>query len=213
MACIDVCNTEALETFGRKYTLDELFEIVRKDSAFYKASGGGVTIGGGEPSSQAEFTLELLRKCKENYIHTAVDTCGYTTNSKSVEVLREADLVLFDVKGMDTKEHIEATGVSNEIIHKNLEMLDSIDKPVIIRLPIVPRINDSDEELEVTAKFLSRFRCIERVDIMGYHEYGIVKHNQLGRRYTLVATPYSSERLDEIKRIFERYSLAAQLGG
>ena len=213
MACIDVCYTEALGEFGRIYTVEELFGIVRKDAAYYDDSGGGVTIGGGEPTMQADFTLGIIRKCKENGINTAVDTCGYTIDEQGPTVLKEADFVLLDIKGMNPNKHLASTGASNEIIHKNLKLLDEIKKPVIIRLPIIPGINDSEEELEAVAAYLSEFKCIERVDIMAYHDYGIIKYRQLGKNYTLDAKPYPQERVHEIKSLFERYNLAAQIGG
>jgi len=213
LECVGVCYTGALDSFGKIYSVAELFDIINKDVSFYKATGGGVTIGGGEPTLQAEFTLELLRVCKANRIHTALDTCGFTINALGVEALKEADLILLDIKGLDKRTHIASTGVDNEMILGNLALLDRIKKPVIIRLPIIPGINDSDAQLDALAGFLSEFRCIERVDIMGYHEYGVVKYRELGMQYAMSGKPYSAERLEEIKSIFERYLIVTQIGG
>ncbi|GAI14355.1 unnamed protein product, partial [marine sediment metagenome] len=164
--CIDVCYTGALSYFGRYITVDELFNIVKKDEQFYRASGGGVTIGGGEPTFQPRFTYSLLRKCKENYIHTAVDTCGYTLASEGLKVLEEADLLLFDLKGIDPKEHLKNTGVSNEPILSNLKRLDAMGKAIIIRVPIIPGYTDSAQNIKSTAEFLSRLKSVERVDLL-----------------------------------------------
>ena len=211
--CIDVCYTGALSYFGRYYTVDELFDIVIRDEQFYRASGGGITIGGGEPALQVCFTNALLRKCQENYIHTAVDTCGYTVNSEGHRILEQADLLLFDLKGMDPEEHVKNTGVSNEPILLNLKRLDAMGKAIIIRVPLVPGYTDSAQNIISTAEFLSGLKSVERVDLLEYHEYGMIKYQQLGREYRLNIQPLTGERLNNIRATFERYGLNVQLGG
>jgi pyruvate formate lyase activating enzyme len=211
--CIDVCSTGALDCFGKYYTVEELFDRVKRDEQFYRSLGGGVTIGGGEPTFQASFTLRFLRKCKENYIHTALDTCGYTTTSEGAKALEEADLLLFDVKGMDPEEHLRNTGVSNRPIFENLKRRNAMRKPIIIRIPLIPGYTDSAKNLKETAEFLSGLKSVERVDLLAVHEYGKVKYGQLGKEYRLNVQPISRERLDDIKAIFERYGLNTQIGG
>jgi pyruvate formate lyase activating enzyme len=211
--CIDVCITGALDYFGKSVTVDELFDIIKKDEQYYRASGGGVTIGGGEPTFQPLFTYEFLRKCKENYIHTAVDTCGYTLSREGLKVLEEADLLLFDLKGMDSKEHLKNTGVSNEPILENLKRLDAMGKSIIIRVPIIPDYTDSAQNIKSTAEFLSGLKSLERVDLLAYHQYGTVKYEQLGRKYKLHNQTLTSERLDDIKDTLKRFGLNVQLGG
>lgn len=213
MKCIDSCFFGALEKFGEYYTVDELFDIIRRDTAYYKSSGGGVTIGGGEASMHTDFTLALIRKCKENFIHVAVDTCGYTVNETAFQVLSEADLLLYDLKGMDTEKHIRDTGVSNDLILSNLKKLDELNVPTIIRMPLIPSHNDSDEEIEKAAEFLSTLKNLDRVDLMNYHTFGVVKYAQIGKKYELELTPLSPERLDEICAIFARHSIRTQIGG
>ncbi|MDO4733678.1 MAG: glycyl-radical enzyme activating protein [Lachnospiraceae bacterium] len=213
MKCIDSCFFGALEKFGEYYTVDELFDIIRRDTAYYKSSGGGVTIGGGEASMHTDFTLALIRKCKENFIHVAVDTCGYTVNETAFQVLSEADLLLYDLKGMDTEKHIRDTGVSNDLILSNLKKLDELNVPTIIRMPLIPGHNDSDEEIEKAAEFLSTLKNLDRVDLMNYHTFGVVKYAQIGKKYELELTPLSPERLDEICAIFARHSIRTQIGG
>lgn len=211
--CIEACYTGALDCFGKYFTVDELFDVVKKDELFYRSSGGGVTIGGGEATWQPTFTRQFIRKCKENYIHTALDTCGYITTGDGIKALEEVDLLLFDIKGMDPQEHLKNTGVSNEPILENLKRVDAMGKPIIIRVPIIPGYTDSGQNLKSTAEFLSRQKSVERVDLMAVHEYGKVKYDQLGREYELNVQPISRERLDEIKDLFERYGLNVQLGG
>ena len=213
MKCIDSCFFGALETFGEYYTVDELFDIIRRDATYYKSSGGGVTIGGGEASMHTDFTLALIRKCKENFIQVAVDTCGYTINETAFQVLSEADLLLYDLKGMDPEKHLRDTGVSNELILSNLKKLDSLNVPTIIRMPLIPGHNDSDEDIEKAAEFLSTLKNLDRVDLMNYHTFGVIKYAQIGKNYELDLTPLSPERLDEICQIFARYSIKTQIGG
>jgi pyruvate formate lyase activating enzyme len=211
--CIEVCYTGALDCFGKYYTVDELFDMIKKDEQFYRASGGGVTIGGGEPTFQPLFTYALLRKCRENYIHTAVDTCGYTPMSEGFKILEEADLLLFDLKNIDPKEHLRNTGVSNEPILANLKRLDAMRKVIIIRIPIIPGYTDSAQNIKSIAEFLSRLKSVERVDLLAYHEYGGVKYGQLGRECKLHIQPPTEEQINAIKATFERYGLNVQLGG
>ena len=211
--CIEVCYTGALDWFGKYYTVDEVFDIVKKDVPFYRSSGGGVSIGGGEPTFQAEFTYALLRKCQENHIHTAVDTCGYTINNKGLEILEQADLLLFDLKGIDPDRHRQNTGVSNERILSNLNHLSDMGRPIIVRVPLIPGKTDSDQFIQQEIELLSQLKSVQRVDIMAYHEYGHIKYEQLGRECIMTAKPYSDAYLEKIKNTFERVGVNVQLGG
>jgi glycyl-radical enzyme activating protein len=211
--CIDVCFTGALSYYGKWYTVDEIFKIINKDQIFYRSSGGGVTIGGGEATWHPEFVLELIKKCKENYIHTAIDTCGYVTSPAGLKCLEEADLLLFDLKGMNDEQHKLSTAVSNDIILKNLKWLDSIGKEVIIRLPIIPGHTYSDENLRKTAEFLSELKSVIRVDILPFHEFGKSKYAELGMEYKMKANQIPIPRQEEIKALFQSYGLTTQIGG
>ncbi len=211
--CIDVCFTGALEFFGQYMTVDEVFNIVRKDEQFYSMSGGGVTIGGGEPTFQSIFTYALVKKCKENYIHVALDTCGYTVNKEGFKCLEEADLLLFDIKGMNPEEHFRNTGVDNEIILGNLKKLADMGKPIIIRMPLIPGYNDSLQNIKDTAELLSGMKSVERVDLLPYHLFGTIKYEQLGKEYQLNVQPPPQEYIKSIKSIFEYHGIETQIGG
>jgi len=213
LKCVEVCYIKALDVFGRYMSVDEVFNIVRRDKDFYEESGGGVTIGGGEPTFQPQFTYALLKKCKEDGIHTALDTNGYAPTEETFKVLQEADLRLYDIKGMNPQEHLKNTGVSNEVILANLKRLDSVRKPVIVRMPIVPGYNDSEENIKSAAEFLSKLRIVERVDLLPYHEYGKIKYKQLGREYKVNTSPPTENKLKEIKSTLESYGLKVQIGG
>ncbi len=213
LKCVDVCYTGALDCFGKYYTVDELFDIVKRDEQYYSTSGGGVTVGGGEPTLQYRFVRAFLKKCRENYIHTALDTCGYTINDEALKALEEADLLLFDIKDIELGQHLIDTSVSNEIILRNLKHLSDMGKPIIIRFPIIPGHTDFEENIVATARLLSGLKSIERIDLMAYHEYGTVKYGQLGKEYKLDVETPGEEQMNQIKETLESYGLKVQLGG
>lgn len=213
--CLDACPDKALELFGQWMTAREVFEIVKKDQDYYALSGGGLTIGGGEASQFPEFCLELMELCHESGISVAVDTCGYAPRPENFSVLATADLLLYDIKGVDPVQHKKNTGVDNSIIWANLRRLNELGKEIIIRIPVIPGYNDSDNELEEIAHRLVRLEYIRRVDLICYHQYGMVKYQQLERRYPLPDSvmPILPERQKKILALFQRYGLNAQLGG
>ncbi len=214
LKCVDVCYMDAIDTFGKEYTVDEIFDIVNKDKEYYIASGGGITIGGGEATMQPEFTQALIRKCQVNGIHVAIDTCGYTVSEKSLSCLEQADLLLYDLKGIAPEQHKNNTGVSNELILKNLQHLNDMGKEIIIRLPIIPGCTDSDENINATAELLSKLNSVIRVDLIAYHEYGKIKFDQRGETYPLEGTPFiGDERMNTIKKMLEDKGLTVQIGG
>lgn len=211
--CTEHCYKDALGLFGRWYTPQELLEIVKRDVSFYQSSGGGVTIGGGEATMQGEFLLEFLRLCHREHIHTAVDTCGQVADPIGLECLREADLLLFDVKGLDARRHRSYTGCDNTQILKNLRMLSQMHKPMIVRLPVIPGYTDDDDLLEREAALLASLNSVERVDILPVHEYGRVKYERLDMPYRLEAEPISAARQEWIRELFASHGLKAQIGG
>ena len=211
--CVDSCFKDALGVFGTWYTAKEIFEVVRKEIDYYRATGGGVTIGGGEATLWPDFVSELIDLCHKEYIHVAIDTCGHTTTEKGLECLKKADLLLFDIKGLDAGRHRENTGVDNDVIQRNLRLLSDLRKPIIIRLPIIPNYNDSDDELEATARLISGLKSVERVDLIPLHEYSMVKYLQLNKEYGLSSEPVSDERQEELLQLFKGYGLNAQIGG
>jgi pyruvate formate lyase activating enzyme len=211
--CISVCYTGALQYFGIYYTVDEVFNIIKKDEQYYRSSGGGATIGGGEPLFQACFTYALMKTCQENYIHVAIDTCGYAVSEEQFRILSEADLLLYDLKGLDPDVHVKYTGVSNEIIISNLKKLNDMGKSIIIRIPVIPRLTVNEDNVEDIAAMLAQLKSIERVDLLPYHMYGTIKYQQLGREYTLGILSDVQALTESTKRILESYGLNVQLGG
>lgn len=214
-ACLEACPEGALELFGRPMTAQEVFALVRRDRDYYLASGGGLTIGGGEASQFPEFCLELMELCHRDGISVAVDTCGYAPGEEQLEVLKRADLLLYDIKGVDPERHRRNTGVDNALIWSNLELLDRMGKEIIIRIPVIPGCNDSEEELREMAARLSRLPSVKRVDLICYHQFGMVKYQQLDRPYPMPDSvqPIPEKRQRWLLELFRAYGLNVQLGG
>jgi pyruvate formate lyase activating enzyme len=203
--CAKVCFAQARELCGRYMTAGEVFNIVKRDIIFYNNTGGGITVSGGEPTSQPAFLVELLKKCKDAGIHTAVDTCGYFKWGVFEDILRYTDLVLFDLKHMDSKKHYEYMGVYLEPILENLRKIDKSGKDIWIRTPLVPGYNDSIENLEKQADLMAGLKNLKRFDLLPYHSYGRQKYPMLDLVYGLekVKSP-SVKRMQTLKKIFEK---------
>ncbi len=197
--CVEVCDVGALKKVGDIINFEEIYKRVERDIPFYKETKGGVTVSGGEPLNHKGFTRELFKVCRENGIHTALDTSGYGDMD---EILRYTDLVLFDMKHIDDSLHKKYTGVSNKIILENIKKVSNNHIPMIIRIPLVPGINDSKENMKQFIEFLKDIRFI-RVDLLPYHGLGIDKYTQLGRVYQLedLKTLEKSD-LEEIIELF-----------
>lgn len=152
--CAEACPAEALQIIGRRITVSVLMEAIRADLPFYEESGGGVTFSGGEPLAQREFILALLKACKSEGIHSALDTSGFTDRDFMLEAGMLTDIVLFDLKLLDEEKHRKFTGVSNTSILTNLSALYEAGANVVLRLPLIPGINDAPEELEKMALYI-----------------------------------------------------------
>ena len=145
--CVEACIPDALKIAGEQVPISELLEYVEQDRAFYDQSGGGVTLGGGEVTSQPEAAINLLQACKQEGLHTAIETCGYTKKETILRFAEYVDLFLFDLKHIDPDRHFELTGVRNEMILENLEELIMKRNHVKVRMPMLKGINDSEAEI------------------------------------------------------------------
>jgi len=212
--CDEICPNQALKLIGDQRTVEELFQDVMKDSNFYRRSDGGVTIGGGEPTMQHEFVADLLKKCKETYVHTAMETCGYVKWENLEKILEYIDLLYFDIKHMDTLEHKKITGVSNELILENAKKAAKM-RPIIIRIPLIPGYNDSEENLLNTGKFAAGLgENLLRVELLPFHKFGTGNYEQLGREYELKdLEPPSEEYMNKLKNLVESCGVKVQVGG
>ena len=213
LLCVDSCYVNALSSFGKMYTVDEIFKEIERDQSYYGAEGG-LTIGGGEATIYPEFTLELIKKCQASYIHNALDTCGYIKSEIGMKCLEEADLVLFDIKGLDCATHLDGTGVENELILDNLRFRNSLGKEIIIRIPLIPGYTDGKENLEKTAELLAGLNSVKRVDLIPFHKYSEIKYRQLGWSLPDVFKEnFPLEREIPVRDLFLAYGLNAQIGG
>ena len=212
--CVDVCPNQALKIVGDQRTVDELFQDVMKDNPFYRRSKGGVTVGGGEPTMQYEFVANFLKKCKETYIHAAMETCGYAKWENLERILEHIDLLYIDIKHMNSKIHKEITGVPNEIILENARRASKM-KQMIIRIPIIPGLNDSEENVLKTARFAAELgENLLRIELLPYHKFGTVTYEQLGREYELKdVEPPSEEHMKKLKALVESCGVKSQIGG
>ena len=204
MDCVEACPSGALEVSGRRMTLDAVVEECCKDELFYANSGGGVTLSGGEPLAQPEFSRLFLKACKDRSLHTALDTSGHATWPIMKSVLEYTDLVLFDLKHLSPEAHLEGANANNDLILENLrKTLDSKSARVWIRIPVIPGYNDADPYLKELALVLAEMHP-EKVSLLGYHEWGRSKYGALGRKYPCDEVDAPPEaRLESIKRILE----------
>ena len=182
-ACVEICFAEAREIIGREMTADEVIEEVLQDKAFFDQSGGGVTFSGGEPLYQPNFLEALLKLSKKNNLHTTLDTCGYAHQDIIKQLLPNIDLVLFDVKIIDNRLHQQYTGVSNNQVKENLSFLVMNDKNVIIRYPVLPGINDSEEKIRKLGEYIKGLNRKIQVDLLPYHELIGDKYSRLDRHF------------------------------
>ncbi|MDP7396701.1 MAG: glycyl-radical enzyme activating protein [Roseibacillus sp.] len=211
--CVEVCHAEALVMEGRDVTVEEVMAELRKDIPFYENSGGGITLSGGEPTLQWEFVLALLKQCKAEGLHTAMDTCGHAQWGTFEKLLPHVDLVLYDLKQMDHVEHKIHTGASNKLIRENLKKIDACGIPIEIRIPIIPGINDDKENILCSTQFLTEIKNITRVELLPYHNLGESKYVRLGMEYQLnELPPPDKEQMDEIAAWMRSSGLAVHAG-
>lgn len=179
--CASQCYAGALELSGRRMTDEAVLEEALRDADFYRNTGGGLTLSGGEPLFQPDFTLSLARGAKEKGLHVCVETCGYCDFRPLEEVSRYVDIFLYDIKLFDEKEHRQYTGASNRPILENLRALDRAGKRIILRCPIIPGVNLSREHFARLAELADSLHGVEAVHIEPYHPVGRMKFEQLGK--------------------------------
>ena len=201
--CVAVCPSNALEIEGKWLTVEEVIDIVKRDMVYYRSSGGGVTFSGGEATYQPHFLRACLKKCKELQIHTAIDTCGFGQWSVLEKMLPYIDLVLFDIKHMDSGTHRELTGAGNELILQNLRHFSKKGKSVWIRIPLIPGYNDSRENLREIAEFLKSLKSVERITLLPYNGATSAKYQFIGQEYKLEGVvPHSDEEYRSMLKAF-----------
>ncbi len=195
-------------------TVAEVSDEVEKDRVFFDQSHGGVSYSGGEPMLQHEFLFALLKASKEREIHTVVDTTGFTSPAILEHTMPFIDLYLYDLKTIDETKHKEHTGVSNEIILANLKRLVSWGKEVVVRVPVIPGVNDSPREMRQIGDFVERIGGVRELQLLPYHMTGMEKYRRLGLEYAMPhAAPPTAERMDEIVSALSDIVESVSVGG
>ncbi len=192
-ACTDGCYTGALERMGRTVTVDKALAEVMKDEIFYRSSGGGMTLSGGEPMAQFAFTQALLTAAKEKGLHTCMETCGFAPAEHFRQIAPLVDIFLFDYKLTDSTEHKKYTGVPNETILANLRLLDELGCATVLRCPIIPGINDTAAHLQGIAQLANSLTHVLNIDLEPYHPLGTKKSAMLGMDYPLAELTFPAE--------------------
>ncbi|SDK30367.1 pyruvate formate lyase activating enzyme [Maridesulfovibrio ferrireducens] len=205
--CVEACPSKAREMVGKTLSVEDVMDIVCKDSLFYENSNGGVTLGGGECTSGGDFFFDLANAINEEGFHLTIDTCGFCAPARFDKVIKVADLFLFDMKHMDPEEHKRLTGQDNKIVLRNLRTALESGVEVTIRVPLMPNLNDSDENIGAMAEFLKEFGKDE-IEVMPCHAFGRNKYAALGWEY-LISEEYAPEQLEVVLGRFAHHGLRA----
>lgn len=206
--CVQACASDAIELCGYKVDIKTLWQKIEDDRAFWDRSGGGVTLSGGEPLLRYRFVRRFLSHCKNHYVHTAIETCGDVPDSHLNAVLPAVDLFIFDLKAEDAARHERLTGRPNQRIKKNLERVLSSPVDVLVRMPLIPGLNDTPAALRAVGRYLEKASPGVSFEILGYHRLGINKYERLGRSYTLAdKKAVSPEQLGQAKAYLREFDL------
>ncbi|MDO9546799.1 MAG: glycyl-radical enzyme activating protein [Pelolinea sp.] len=203
--CVDTCNMDALVMIGKRVSVEEIMNTVTRDKVFYQHSNGGVTISGGEPLWQSDFSGEILRRCKENQIHTAIQSCGYGTKEQIDRIIPFLDLAIIDLKHYDSSAHHKLTGKGNEDIIENIKYIDNNKIPIVIQIPLIPGFNDSEETLKNIFNFTGNLKNALGVSLLQYHTMGVPKYKHIGISYIMpsidsLPADYLKEKIESCKK-------------
>ena len=197
------CPTGAKETIGYTITVPKLMEEIKKDLLFYEQSGGGVTFSGGEPFYHTNFLLEALALCREEYVNTAIDTSGYCDTDALLKAAETVNYFLYDIKFMDQAKHLEYCGVPNDLILKNLEHLAETRTKILLRIPVIPGINDDMNEMKMIFDFVKNMKNIVTVHLLPYHNIQTNKYKKIGKEYMLShISNEESRNINDINNLF-----------
>lgn len=206
--CAQVCYPNALYICGEDYTVERLCNRLLQDRRFFENSGGGVTISGGECLTQPDFTVAVLKRMKEEGIHTAVDTTGFASWSVIERALPYTDLWLYDLKHMDNDKHEAMVGVPNKLILENARKLAAAGAKLQIRIPVIPMFNNDVENIRKTAEFcLELGDAVEVVQLLPYHNLGVTKYLRISDKPIAEATPPSDAQMQRLKKLMEDVGL------
>jgi pyruvate formate lyase activating enzyme len=215
--CTDECPTLALEMAGKEWTMEELMKVVEKERAVMEESGGGVTVCGGEPMMHTDYLCDLLDELGRRSIHRTVDTTLFCSSENVRKVAEKCELFLVDLKVMDSEVHKKYTGVRNEQILQNIQLLSELGKKFWIRIPLIVGVNADEENLAASAQFLAKLPTKpEMVNLLIYHDVGKGKHARMGSAYNPAdyqMEPPSEEVQQQALCIMQQHGLNAKIGG
>lgn len=202
------------ETVGYKTSVDELFKVIIGDKVFFEESGGGVTFSGGEPLMQTKFLYEITKRCKENHIHTCIDTTGFASLKTIEKIAEVADCFLYDIKLTANDLHQKFTGVPVDEIISNLKWLDHHQKNVILRFPVIPGITNTKKNISELKTLLKSFKSINRIDLLPYHNIQNGKYERFNKENKMKDTkPLSDKYMIQLKSEFESIGFTVNIGG
>ncbi|MBA7566243.1 4-hydroxyphenylacetate decarboxylase activating enzyme [subsurface metagenome] len=212
LKCVKICPNEARKSLTKTMTSKEVLEEVIKDIPFYRRSGGGVTLSGGDPLFQVDFASEILRLCQKEKIHTVIETSGFIDWDDFVKILKSTDFIFFDIKHMNSIKHKYGTGVDNKKILENLRKITNLNKNIVIRICIIPGFNNSEKNIKDTAKFVKNLKNIRKIELLPYHNLGVIKYERMGKTYLLKdVNPPRDCDLVKLKNIIESYNIKCEI--
>ena len=212
--CVELCYAEALVFSASEKTSDEVMFEVLQDKIYYDESNGGVTLSGGEVTCQKDFALEIIEKCKQNGIKTAIETNLLLPFEQIKDLLAAVDLVMFDIKIFDSDEHKKHTLVDNKQILENVKKLDELGVPFIVRTPLIPDVTDSIENLSAIAEYISETKNLLYYEILNFNPLGASKYESLAKNNEFAAAkPFVNTKLDELAKQLEKFNVKVKVGG
>lgn len=210
--CVSACSASARQLAGRWMTVSDVVAEVSKDQVFFDESGGGITVSGGEPLMQAAFVESLLAACRARRIRTVLDTCGWADPNALLRVSENVDLFFYDLKLMDSERHRHFTGVKNDVILRNLEMLAERGSAVVVRVPVIPGVNDDNDNMEDLSEFLIRLGLRE-IDLLPYHRFGSDKYRRLHLPYRMEGVaPPTDRQMEALAAGLRRDGFTVRIG-
>lgn len=211
--CTQTCYAGALQITGKLMTIEEVMEEVLKDKMFYEISNGGVTLSGGDLVVQHDFSWAILERCRTEGLHTAIETAANCQWKVLAKLLPVTDLIMMDIKHLDPNKHSEATGVSNERILDNARRLAKTNKPLIIRVPVVPTVNDTLEQIGGIAQFVQSFPNLQYLELLLFHRFGESKYHALGLNYhaSHLKTP-PKDKMRELAARAKKFGIEVRIG-
>ena len=210
--CEDICVGGGIKIFGRSMEVDEIIREVLKDRKFYLRSGGGMTISGGEPLLQHDFTKQLLLKAREYGINTNVETTAFASQQVLADTLSLSDLIFCDLKHVNNDLHKQFTGVDNSLILENIQYMSQNCYPLVVRIPLIPRFNNDRKSLEEITEFVGRLKGIQRLGLLPYHNYGKGKYDLLGRSYDYNVEKLTDDEINDAVEILQRSGHPLEIG-